>query len=212
MDHCNGILLFYERIANPATRQWMRIPTMPPSPWMDESAAYFPWGFCIPFCNWGITSRFFMSHWLPMPFSMAAEANWVMMNHSRPRRARRMSSHRRDGGGRRGRLFATEEGISLIRISFPGHSNFMLSIQREQSIVNLSKDKYQMIKSPVRNKIVEDNGAFHLGKSEKGVYFALLWNDNNLPQFQVWLLNESLSCGGRMEWSKIRAPEAEMQQ
>uniref|UniRef100_A0A0E0JVJ1 F-box domain-containing protein n=1 Tax=Oryza punctata TaxID=4537 RepID=A0A0E0JVJ1_ORYPU len=64
----------------------------------------------------------------------------------------------------------------------------------------LSNDKYQMIKSPVRRKIVDDDGAFHLGKCDKGIYFALLWNDNNLPRFQVWLLNESLSCCGQMEW------------
>ncbi|KAF8703719.1 hypothetical protein HU200_031803 [Digitaria exilis] len=61
--------------------------------------------------------------------------------------------------------------------------------------ITLSDDEYQMIKSPVESKIV-DNGVFYLGKSEKGVYFALLWGDR-WPQFRVWLLNES--CG-QMEW------------
>ncbi|CAL4908765.1 unnamed protein product [Urochloa decumbens] len=61
--------------------------------------------------------------------------------------------------------------------------------------ISLSDDKYQMIKSPAGSKVV-DSGVFYLGKSERGVYFALLWGDR-WPQFRVWLLNES--CG-QMEW------------
>uniref|UniRef100_A0A0E0JVI8 Uncharacterized protein n=1 Tax=Oryza punctata TaxID=4537 RepID=A0A0E0JVI8_ORYPU len=32
MDECNGLLLFFERLANPATRQWVHLPTIPQSP------------------------------------------------------------------------------------------------------------------------------------------------------------------------------------
>jgi hypothetical protein len=29
LDHCNGVLLFWERVVNPATRQWVHLPPFP---------------------------------------------------------------------------------------------------------------------------------------------------------------------------------------
>ena len=43
MDHCNGLLLFFERLANPATRQWMHLPTFPMSPCVTRGLRT---GFC----------------------------------------------------------------------------------------------------------------------------------------------------------------------
>ncbi|KAL6597549.1 hypothetical protein ACP70R_046989 [Stipagrostis hirtigluma subsp. patula] len=65
--------------------------------------------------------------------------------------------------------------------------------------ITLSKDKYQMIKPPAGSQIVHDHdGVVYLGKSEKGVYSALLWEEENRwPRYRVWMLNES--CG-QMEW------------
>ncbi|KAL6630701.1 hypothetical protein ACP70R_028552 [Stipagrostis hirtigluma subsp. patula] len=65
--------------------------------------------------------------------------------------------------------------------------------------ITLSNDKYQMIKPPAGSQIVHDHdGVVYLGKSEKGVYSALLWEEENRwPRCRVWLLNES--CG-QMEW------------
>ncbi|KAF0889827.1 hypothetical protein E2562_033218 [Oryza meyeriana var. granulata] len=50
MDHCNGLLLFSKQLANLATRQWMHLPTMPPSRcndgmtnlWTDLCLVYDP--------------------------------------------------------------------------------------------------------------------------------------------------------------------------
>ncbi|CAM0952326.1 unnamed protein product [Alopecurus aequalis] len=34
-DYCNGLLLLYRYVVNPATRQWARLPTPPPCPCME---------------------------------------------------------------------------------------------------------------------------------------------------------------------------------
>jgi hypothetical protein len=55
-----------------------------------------------------------------------------------------------------------------------------------------------MIKSPVSRTGLGEYDLCYLGKSEKGVYSALLQQDGvTCPQCQVWLLNEL--CG-QMEW------------
>jgi hypothetical protein len=50
-DHCNGLVLLEDRVVNPATRQWARLPPRPPPPcawseseylYADEYLAYDP--------------------------------------------------------------------------------------------------------------------------------------------------------------------------
>jgi len=54
-----------------------------------------------------------------------------------------------------------------------------------------------MIKSPLESEVVGEDDVLNLGKSEKGVYCALLWNDR-WPHCRVWLLNESCD---QTEWA-----------
>ena len=56
----------------------------------------------------------------------------------------------------------------------------------------MSNDKYQMMKSPATGDKLGEGATFYLGKSEKGVYSALLyWVDcGRCPQFRVWFLKE----------------------
>ncbi|WVZ78556.1 hypothetical protein U9M48_026248 [Paspalum notatum var. saurae] len=61
----------------------------------------------------------------------------------------------------------------------------------------LSNKKYQMIKAPGEREITDYRARYHLEKSEKGVYSALLRVDGSWPQFRVWFLNEA---GGQMDW------------
>jgi hypothetical protein len=74
--------------------------------------------------------------------------------------------------------------------------------------IALCNDKYQMIKSPAKKNnpkgllIDKYERQTYLGKSEKGVYFAVLsqgdsWEPYEWPRFRVWLLKES--CG-QMVW------------
>ncbi|CAN6323303.1 unnamed protein product [Urochloa humidicola] len=59
--------------------------------------------------------------------------------------------------------------------------------------ISFSTNKYRMIKPP---SVVCEYLEFNLGKSEKGVYFALVDDHNRL---RVWILAEP-SCG-QMEWT-----------
>ncbi|XP_012702192.1 uncharacterized protein LOC101767909 [Setaria italica] len=73
---------------------------------------------------------------------------------------------------------------------------------------------FRMVRSPAtRSKLGAESATFYLGKSEKGVYFALLyWVSNTertcwcCPQFRVWLLkeeeemNDGNHCSIHMEW------------
>jgi hypothetical protein len=69
---------------------------------------------------------------------------------------------------------------------------FMLFVPLINCRIALSNDKYQMIKSPATGGKLGERATFYLGKSEKGVYFALLyWVDcGRCPQFRVWFLKE----------------------
>lgn len=60
-------------------------------------------------------------------------------------------------------------------------------------MMSLSNGKYRVIKPPM-DIDVSEYPEFRLGRSEKGVYFALL---DRRHWLRVWMLNES--CG-RMEW------------
>ncbi|KAG0528324.1 hypothetical protein BDA96_05G001500 [Sorghum bicolor] len=74
--------------------------------------------------------------------------------------------------------------------------------------IALSNDKYQMMRSPVtRSKLGAEHATFYLGKSERGVYSALLyWDDfGSYPHFRVWSLKEEeeINDGNHiihMEW------------
>ncbi|KAF0889825.1 hypothetical protein E2562_033216 [Oryza meyeriana var. granulata] len=226
IDHCNGLILFDERIANPTTRQWMHLPVVPMSPFykltdlrMDMSLVYDPMVspdhfeiFKVPLVPNSIFYRSIkLDHGSDSHKKFIEESSqWPL---SSPCTTHVFSSRKwrweersfvRQGGGE-----PVDETIADLKFWPKDFQRLAIYLKgaiyvhcKNNSLmrITLSNDKYQMIKSPVRNKIIDSNGFFHLGKSEKGVYFALLWNDNNLPQFRVWLLNESSSCGGQMEW------------
>ncbi|XBH75719.1 hypothetical protein VPH35_102454 [Triticum aestivum] len=62
--------------------------------------------------------------------------------------------------------------------------------------ITLSNDKYQVIKLPLGLHVETDEPEHYLGKSEKGVYCALLYGNNRLG-LRIWFLDET--CG-QMEW------------
>ena len=61
--------------------------------------------------------------------------------------------------------------------------------------ITLSDGAYQVIKSPTTDSKMGMGPRLYLGKSKKGVYCALTYNDNREDQLQVWLLT------GKMEWT-----------
>ncbi|CAN6342208.1 unnamed protein product [Urochloa humidicola] len=53
---------------------------------------------------------------------------------------------------------------------------------------------YRVIKPPIRGAEISKDPLFHLGRSEKGIYYALLGDDYRL---RVWILDES---SDQIEW------------
>uniref|UniRef100_A0A0D9VC90 F-box domain-containing protein n=1 Tax=Leersia perrieri TaxID=77586 RepID=A0A0D9VC90_9ORYZ len=186
-DHCNGLLLFDDLVANPATRQLVHIPEspLPPlSPWwthlrMDYCLVYDPMAvsphhfeiFCVPLypdLDSNSDDGRMLSGLLPLPSTCTT----LVFSSRRWRWEKR--SFVREGGGDQ------HAGETTADLRFhPGpfqrpavYSKGAIYVHcKNNSLmrITLSNDKYQMIESPVSN-------------------------DN------VWLLNGSSSCGGPIEW------------
>ncbi|TVU27457.1 hypothetical protein EJB05_30068, partial [Eragrostis curvula] len=203
-DHCNGLLLFWDRVANPATRQWTPLPPSPPLQpddfFDDFFLAYDP--IVSPHCYEVL--RFPLlptslqvpnivnfpedSEWPPSPFTTHAfsstTSSWEERSFVRQGDATGTIADMRSDWQPwnrhavyfRGALYVHCQNNSVMRIA-------------------LNSSKYQMIIPPAGNRVLND-GVVCLGKSEKGVYFSLLReeNENGWPQFQVWFLND------HMEW------------
>ena len=61
----------------------------------------------------------------------------------------------------------------------------------------MSDNEYQIIKPPVGVEASMRPEALRLGKSEKGVYCALVDGSNQMPQLGVWILKKLCD---QMEW------------
>ncbi|XP_062208246.1 uncharacterized protein LOC133909715 [Phragmites australis] len=202
-DHCNGLLLLWKGVVNPATRQWVPLPPYPePCIGMegfcqDYFLAYDPIVsphyevVCIlrvPATEGNIKFKE-ESEWPSSPYTthVFSSRKWRWEERSFVREgaaAGTIADMRSDWRARyrhavylRGALYVHCQNDFVMRIT-------------------LWNDKYEMIKSPASSQMADD-GVVYLGKSEKGVYSALLWDENRWPQCRVWLLNES--CG-QMEW------------
>nr|CAB3464903.1 unnamed protein product [Digitaria exilis] len=205
MDHCNGLLLLYncERVVNPATRQWAHIPpSLHPCRGMEDFYA----DYCLIYDP--IVSPHYKVFMIPLvPVTLSSnskfkeDSEWPSSPYTTHLFSSKNGRWEEKSFIREGDAAGTIADMLPDRRQFQRHAIYMRGVlyvhcQNDSVMrITLSDDEYQMIKSPVESKIV-DNGVFYLGKSEKGVYFALLWGDR-WPQFRVWLLNES--CG-QMEW------------
>ncbi|KAJ1277389.1 hypothetical protein BS78_04G000600 [Paspalum vaginatum] len=220
LDHCNGLLLLGWNMAvvNPATRQWAPLPPFPkPSLSLQLSSSttitmegydlfacfylvYDPMAvsqhhfevFLIPDLTLGNKCKFVgQSEWPPSPYTIHvfSSTTWKWEQRSFVRQGdptgtiadTTLSPYRDDHHGVyfRGALYVHCQDDSVMRITLS------------------SDNKYQMIAAPssTRSKLVEYDISY-LGKSEKGVYFSLLYEDDaGWPHFRVWLLNNR-----QMEW------------
>ncbi|CAL5049887.1 unnamed protein product [Urochloa decumbens] len=220
-DHCNGLLLLRQMVlVNPATRQWANLPDFPGprlSPWAvmypDFYLVYDPFMvspqqfevFAIPSFNLERPPNSDeeeeeeeeeevvdpSAEWPPSPFTthVFCSRKWRWEERSFVRQgepAGTIADMRRSGRFDRqavyfqGALYVHCQNDSVMRIA-------------------LSDDTYQVIEPPVpeTTPFGEDPPPSYLGKSAKGVYFALLdnyYDGDNFPRCSVWWLN------GQMEW------------
>ncbi|TVU27525.1 hypothetical protein EJB05_30142, partial [Eragrostis curvula] len=203
LDHCNGLLLLWELVANPARRQAVRLPPFP-QPCLEGFHRVFFLAYdpivsphhyevllipLVPTTRIGEDIKIFKeeSEWPPSTFTthVFSSTKWKWEERSFVRQGNAAGTiadmcsdwHpcRRHAVYFRGALYVHCQNDSVMRIT-------------------LRNDKYQMISSPAENQEL----VTYLGKSEKGVYSALLSQGRNRwPRFRVWLLNES---SGQMVW------------
>ncbi|XP_044983487.1 putative F-box protein At3g16210 [Hordeum vulgare subsp. vulgare] len=207
-NHCNGLLLLSGHVVlNPATKQWVRLPP-PPPPCAATGMEAFYNDVCLAFdptvspdyevflipnipCNLDPTTTMFTvdSEWPPSPYAIQvfSSRTWTWEERSFLRKGEAAAAtiadmqQYRDFQRRyivywKGALYVHCPNDSIMRIT-------------------LSDGVYQVIKSPTGGRL-EGSTHLYLGKSNKGVYCALIYG-NVQHQLQVWLLDESY---GSMEW------------
>ncbi|CAO2181335.1 unnamed protein product [Urochloa humidicola] len=200
-DHCNGLLLLWGLVVNPATRQRVRLPPFPKitTPGMENFYSRFVLVYdpmvsphyeivlipMVPKIESNNIKLKESSEWPPSPFTTQVFSSrmWKWEERSFVREGEaagtiadmryRLQIHGYQAVYLRGVLYVHCENDSVMRIT-------------------LWNDKYRMIKSPAENQ-----GDSYLGKLEKGVCFVLLSQENTWPRFRAWLLNESYD---QMEW------------
>ncbi|RLN22052.1 uncharacterized protein C2845_PM07G22010 [Panicum miliaceum] len=171
-DHCNGFLLLWDLVINPATRQRVPLPPFPKITTagmehfyrteanikLKESSEWPPSSF---------TTQVFSSRkwrWEERSFVREGEAAGTIAD-----MRYRLEIRERQAVYLRGALYVHCKNDSVMRIT-------------------LQNDKYQMIKSPAENQYVA-----YLGKCERGVYFGLLLEENN------WVLKNDISLQAVVE-------------
>ncbi|OEL30007.1 hypothetical protein BAE44_0008972 [Dichanthelium oligosanthes] len=70
----------------------------------------------------------------------------------------------------------------------------------EARAISLSDNEYQIIKPPVGIEVSTKPEALYLGKSEKGVYYALVDDSDQICQLRVWILKKMCD---QLEWVLI---------
>ncbi|BAS85674.1 Os03g0669900 [Oryza sativa Japonica Group] len=206
LDHCNGLLLLESGcVVNPATKAWMDLTPYPPPPplieeeqevktYPEEHLVFDPTlsphfevliiPHLLPFDKDRSKKQPPQnSAWPPSPLVLNVFSSRTREWEERPFvREGEAAGAMADVASVRGTHYAAYwRGTLYVRCQ----SNFVMRF-------SLSDDKYQVIKMPT----VRSNGHSHfcLGRSEKGVYLALITKPRSL---QVWVLNESCD---EMEW------------
>ncbi|CAN6309917.1 unnamed protein product [Urochloa humidicola] len=215
-DHCNGLCLGYKCVFNPATRRWTPLPPSP-APLMkrgyfyhDEYLVFDPTisphyeVLSIPRISYKSSPGDFMYHhtheldpsieeseWPPSRCVLHAFSSKIGQWAERPflrighamgtvsdMRKDFLSCMKRYAAYWQGELYVLCEANFVIRIS-------------------LSNNKYRIIKPPAGVDVSTKPEALYLGKSEKGVYCALVDYSDQIFQLRVWTLQKSCD---QMEW------------
>uniref|UniRef100_A0A0E0D4C1 F-box domain-containing protein n=1 Tax=Oryza meridionalis TaxID=40149 RepID=A0A0E0D4C1_9ORYZ len=189
-DHCNGLLLLYTHVVNPATRRCVTLPLLPPSrgTFSDNYIVFDPTVsphyevIKIPYlmCNMRLDPIIRESEWPPSPFLLnvfsSATKQWED----------RLFVREGEAAGTIGDL------VKLYsRQHYAAYWHGALYVHRCNYVTRLllTDGKYKVIKNP-QDIDMSKCLKFYLGKSEKGVYLASLEQELDL-QLSVWILNES---------------------
>nr|CAB3477063.1 unnamed protein product [Digitaria exilis] len=203
VDHCNGLLLRSRDVVNPATRQWAPLPPRPP-PRMSSAEAFFADPYLV--FDPSISPHYevflmpVVARWARLGTAMAT-SEWppspceTHVFSSRTGRWEERSFVRE--GEPAGTVAAMAKAFTMQkRYSVHWRGAFYVHCQNDFICrVSMADGKYRVIKPPAENE-ADDHHEPYLGRSEKGVYYAILDRGFRL---RVWFLDES-STTGQMEW------------
>uniref|UniRef100_I1PED1 F-box domain-containing protein n=2 Tax=Oryza glaberrima TaxID=4538 RepID=I1PED1_ORYGL len=201
-DHCNGLLLLWGGVANPATRQWAPFPEPPPpcteikgvcqlsnylmyDPTISSHYEIFQIPCALDRYHDELDPMDDTSQWPPSPS--------VLNVFSSRTREWEKRSYVREG--------EAAGTVADMALSFPyDHFNGVywqgaLYVHCEADFVmriSLSDKTYQVIMLPITTEVSEYKSHF-FGRSKNGVHYALMDRDQRL---RIWFLNES--CGQKM--------------
>ncbi|CAN6287587.1 unnamed protein product [Urochloa humidicola] len=204
-DHCSGLLLHYDCVVNPATGGRLPLPERPPPPAGMEcffeyeylafdptvssdyevySVPSVPLRFVAPPLNGAVLQ----SEWPPSLFTLS-----VLSSRTRQWEERRLI--------REGDAAGTVADMQLDGRDLPSRHavcwHGALYVHQQTDFVmriSLSNHTYRVIKPPTTGIEMFKRCKLHLGRSQNGVYCALLDDEYRL---WAWVLDES--CG-QMEW------------
>ncbi|KAL6843585.1 hypothetical protein ACP4OV_026647 [Aristida adscensionis] len=218
-DHCNGLVLLHDDVLNPATGRQAPLPECPPPKvglgYFYEQQMYLVFDpaesshyqlFLIPRIppDQSFVLRFLEgnpiygrrhmdralreSEWPPSPYILnvfsSLTGRWEKRSFDRDGEA--VGTVKDMESDHRGFLFNCTRHAVYFHDALYVHceNDFVMRI-------SFSENKYQVIKPPIG---MYENPMLHIGKSENGVYAALMDYKN---QLQVWMLVESR---GQLEW------------
>ncbi|KAF2908994.1 hypothetical protein DAI22_12g222800 [Oryza sativa Japonica Group] len=197
--HCNGLLLLDRHIVNPATRQWMRLPPVPPYASLpnimygDRGLVFDPAAsphYDVLWMPYLILHRLpaasLSDQWPPSPFILhvfsSTTGRWEE------------KSFLREGDATMG----TMADVSLARVPYhcKTHSVYLrgalyMHCQNDCVIkITLNDHKYRVIRLPGDSASNRKTRDPFLGKSKDRVCYVLV---TGLSRLQIWLLNETSS-------------------
>ncbi|CAM0952818.1 unnamed protein product [Alopecurus aequalis] len=196
-DHCNGLLLFWTYVANPATRRWAPLPRLPPDVKAHVHSRYILFDpavsphyevLLVPRLLWGATA-FEELHleWPPSSFMMHVFSSTTGIWEER-------------SFARQGDAIGTVAHVQQLVKPYMmtnHHSAYwderLYVLHLFVTRISLSNCTYQAIEPPV--DVGTSDREYCLGRSEDGVYFASI--DDHQCRLRVWILNELHS---EMEW------------
>uniref|UniRef100_A0A0E0KH78 F-box domain-containing protein n=1 Tax=Oryza punctata TaxID=4537 RepID=A0A0E0KH78_ORYPU len=189
-DHCNGLLLLdYGCVVNPATRWWARFPPQPPWPEMGSyHPAYLVFDPAVSpqYEVFLIPDRPRTPGWPPSVCVLC-----VFSSETERWEKRTFVREREDAGGIR----SNREGIQKRNAVYWRGALYVHCNTDFIMRISVRDDRYRVIEFPKVTRMDSyENGEFYLGRSEKGVYLALV---RNCCWLQVWILDES--CG-EIKW------------
>ncbi|TVU38779.1 hypothetical protein EJB05_12166 [Eragrostis curvula] len=200
VDHCDGFVLYTNAtpamfVCNPATRRCVRLPACPAAHWIRDRCAYLSFDPATsPHYKVLVAPHVPAEHhagrlmeWPPSPWT------WHVFSSKEGQWGERTFVREGEAAGTVGGLQvnASDTASAWWFSATQWQGSLYLHFRREYVLrMPLSSDqKYRVIKSPIYGDDSYVGARPHLGKSEKGMYFAT--NHYKHCQLRVWFLHES---------------------